>query len=153
MSKYTWKKVHLRVKRVPVWLCFKPLVSESAGWVRVSRTEKVWGFRGRKRTAEESRERERQKRERVISPHPASFLFKHRVKLCHSLLQPLPSPSPFFCYPSSLSVAPSITYSLLLFSSLHHSPPLISSLHTYSIYYSSNRRGNESVQLPENHCN
>lgn len=53
----------------------------------------------------------RPKRERVISPHPASFLFKH--KLCLSGLCPSLFSLPLLSLPSQS--APSITYSLSLF--------------------------------------
>lgn len=88
-----------RIKRV-----FEPQqlsrpFSGNAEWKRFYREGD--GFQRPKRTARE-REKPPQKRERVISPHPASFLFTHKLSLsglCPSLF------FLFLYYPSRLNLA------------------------------------------------
>lgn len=83
------------------WECRKEAVLQRGRWLSETK-EDSWG---------EGKTRKKKKKKRVISPHPASFLFKH--KLC--LSGPCPSlfSLPLLSFPSQS--APSITYSLSLF--------------------------------------
>lgn len=124
---------------------FEPLqlsrpFSGNAEWKRFYREGD--GFQRPKRTARE-REKPPQKRERVISAHPASFLFTHKLSLsglCPSLS------SLFLYYPSRLNLALYYLFPFL-FPSHHSSPPLIFSL-TYCIYYGLARGEHTPEKVP-----
>lgn len=104
----------------------------------MSCAERLWALgEERGQPGRAGRERET-KRERVISPHPASFLFKHE---CRAL--PLAPPFPLFYFPSPL--APSITYSLSLFSLSSPASPTVS----ITPEQQERREAAESVQPPE----
>lgn len=94
---------------------------------RVSCSERLWALGGEGgQLGRAERERET-KRERVISPHPASFLFKHESSSASRSSSP--PATLFFCYPPLLFLAfllplPFHFFFLTLIFSL-----------TYSIYY------------------
>lgn len=101
---------------------------------RVSGMERLWALGEERGQLGRAGERERdKKRERVISPHPASFLFKHESRALP--LAPPPLPSLFFSSSVTLSFCSCPFYYLFPFTffsppSPHNSPPLISQLHT-----------------------
>ena len=107
----------------------------NAAWKQSESLTEVRGIRRRKRTAGSSRETENEtKRQRVISPRPGLIFIQTPES---GFASRAPPHLPFLCYSPSFPspLAPSITYSLSLSSSLHNSSPLISSL-PYGIYYS-----------------
>lgn len=83
---------------------------------RVSCIERLWALREERGQPDRAgRETEsKAKRERVISPHPASFSFKHESQALHLVPPPLPFLSSSIILPLS-PFDPSITYSLSLF--------------------------------------
>lgn len=126
---------------------------------RVSGMERLWALGEERGQLGRAGERERdKKRERVISPHPASFLFKHESRALP--LAPPPLPSLFFlflCYPFLLLLPLLLPIPFHFFSppSPHNSPPLISQLHTTAEQQERRKKKKEAelVQLQGNNCN
>lgn len=127
---------------------------------RVSGMERLWALGEERGQLGRAGERERdKKRERVISPHPASFLFKHESRALP--LAPPPLPSLFFSSSVTLSFCSCPFYYLFPFTFF---PPLLLITHLLSslsfTLQQSNRRGEkkkkkeaELVQLQGNNCN
>lgn len=133
--------VHLRIKRVLGSLAFKLLVSGNADWKQNELYREVVGLgeeKGLLGRAGGERERNK-KRERVISPHPASSIFKHESRA-------LPLVPPSLLFLSSSVILPSsfcpfyylFPFTFLLSSWLASSHP---QPHLQYLLHQSNRRG------------
>lgn len=121
---------------------------------RVSGTERLQALRvERALPARAGRERERQtKRERVISPHPASFLFKHESSFASRAFTPPFPLVPYYPSPLPLPLLLPIPFHFFFLLIMAH---LISSpaSPTTSITAEEQGRKKKTTKLHANKCN